>query len=175
MTPRSSLLVDVALNEPLGTRIHDVGTGCGAIALAVKHQRPDLEISGSDICPNAVHVAQANARRLALHIDFFVSDGVPPGAFDLVVANLPYLTRAQRHALHPELEIEPDLATVVTGDDPLEIIRTVVARAPQGTRIALQHPLDLAPEVALLLRDGRLLFPGQRPSVTLGCAYAGRT
>ena len=59
-------------------RVHDVGTGCGAIALALKALRPELAVSGSDISPEAVTVARMNATRLDLDVEFRVADGVPP-------------------------------------------------------------------------------------------------
>lgn len=101
-------------------------------------------------------------------VSFCVADGVPPCEFDLVVANLPYLTRTQCRRQYPEFDNEPDIGNVVSGEDPLEIIRSVVAGAPHGLRIALQHPLESGEAVSQLLTEPHLLFPGRRPSVTLG-------
>src|SRR3954447_9851286 len=90
--PDSELLVELALTLPEGARVHDVGTGSGAIALALKQERPDLSVSASDASADAVDVARANAERLGLDVSFSVADGLPPGEpFDLVVANLPYV------------------------------------------------------------------------------------
>ena len=64
--PETELLVEVALELPSGARVHDVGTGSGAVALALLDERPDLVVSASDASPAAVEVASANAARLAL-------------------------------------------------------------------------------------------------------------
>src|SRR3954451_25369111 len=67
--PDTETLVEVALElAPDGARVHDVGTGSGAVALALKHERPDLVVSGSDASAAAVDVARANARRLGLEV-----------------------------------------------------------------------------------------------------------
>lgn len=62
--PYTGLLVDVGLEQPSGARVHEVGTGAGAVSLALKHERPDLRISASDISADAVDVARANAAAL---------------------------------------------------------------------------------------------------------------
>src|SRR2546421_230257 len=76
-----------------GARVVDVGTGSGAVALALKDERPDLEVVGTDISGEALQVAHENARRLGLTVTFVQSDlleGVK-GPFDAVVGNLPYV------------------------------------------------------------------------------------
>src|SRR3954454_22463500 len=84
--PDTETLVEVALELAApGARVHDVGTGSGAIALALKQERPDLVVSGSDASADAVDVACANAKQLGLDVSFSVADGLPHGAFDLVV------------------------------------------------------------------------------------------
>src|SRR5579884_678818 len=87
---QSGPLVDVALELPHGARVHDVGTGSGAIALAIKQERPDLVVTGSDISPGAVAVARENAARTGYDVSFEVADGVPLRHYDLVVGSLPY-------------------------------------------------------------------------------------
>src|SRR4051794_41332974 len=61
--PETEHLVEALLDLPLGARVHDVGTGSGAVALALKHERPDLRVSASDVSPDALAVARTNAAR----------------------------------------------------------------------------------------------------------------
>ena len=72
--PETELLVEVALALPAGTRVLDVGTGCGAVALALAHERPDLLVSASDVSTEALALARANARRLRLAVRFLHAD-----------------------------------------------------------------------------------------------------
>ena len=94
-----------------GRRVADVGTGSGAVALALKEERPDLSVVGVDLSPDALAVARSNAAALGLDVEFVQADlleGVP-GPFDAVLSNLPYV--AEGSALPPEIELyEPDLA-----------------------------------------------------------------
>src|SRR3954447_14880294 len=100
--PDTETLVEVALELAApGARVHDVGTGSGAVALALKHERPDLVVSGSDASAAAVDVARGNAARLGLDVSFSVADGLPPGQWDLVVANLPYVREDEWDGLAP--------------------------------------------------------------------------
>src|SRR5215212_2931197 len=90
--PETEQLVEVAVElAPQGGRVHDVGTGSGAVALALKDERPDLVVSASDRSPVAVDVARRNAERLGLDVEVTGGAGLPPGEYDLVVANLPYV------------------------------------------------------------------------------------
>src|SRR5581483_6484195 len=102
--PETETLVEVALElAERGARVHDVGTGSGAVALAMKAERPDLAVTGSDASGDAVDVARANAARLGLDVPFSVADGLPPGGHDLVVANLPYVREDEWDELAPEI------------------------------------------------------------------------
>ena len=135
----TGLLVDVAGELPLGARVVDVGTGSGAVALAVASERPDLEVTASDLSPEALEVARTNAVRLGLRVRFVVADGVPPGEYDLVVANPPYARADELAEMAPEVAgFQPHLA-LVAGDDGLDVTRRIVATAPSGVRIAVEH------------------------------------
>jgi release factor glutamine methyltransferase len=86
---RTGTLVTASLDAAHGARVHEVGTGSGAVALAIKSARPDLVVTASDISGDAIHVARENGRRLSLDVAFSQADGLPAGDFDLIVANLP--------------------------------------------------------------------------------------
>jgi release factor glutamine methyltransferase len=151
--PETELLVDVALELPPAARVHDVGTGSGAVALAIKSERPDLHVSGSDISRVAVDVASANARRLGIDVAFTVGAGLPPGDCTLVVANLPYVRDDEWPALAPEIrEYEPRDA-LVAGRDGLDAIRALIDTAAAGTPLALEHAPSQARAVRSLLED----------------------
>jgi release factor glutamine methyltransferase len=146
---RSGLLVEVALDLPDGSRVHEVGTGCGAVALAIKRERPDLEVTASDISPDAIAVARDNTIRFGLDIPLEVAGNLPPGSYDLVVANLPYSGEADLGDLPPEtVDYQPTVA-VLAGHDGLDLIRRLIEEMPPGTRLAAEH----APAQAVVLRD----------------------
>jgi release factor glutamine methyltransferase len=151
--PETETLVEAALGLPVGARVHDVGTGSGAVALALKEERPDLAVSGSDASPDAVDVARANAQRLGLDVAFEVARGLPAGQFDLVVANLPYVREDEWDGLAPEIRLYEPREALVSGADGLDAIRELVAAAPSGTRAALEHAPGQAAAVRALLRD----------------------
>lgn len=149
--------------------MHDVGTGSGAVALALKHERPDLDVSGSDASPDAVDVARANAAQLGLDVPFSVAVGLPPGEYDLVVANLPYVRADEWDALQPEIRLYEPREALVSGADGLDAIRSLVAAAPSGTRLALEHAPDQGAAVRGLLDDSRTVKDlGGRDRVTVG-------
>ncbi|HEX2161153.1 MAG TPA: peptide chain release factor N(5)-glutamine methyltransferase [Thermoleophilaceae bacterium] len=149
--PETELLVEVALELPSGAAVHDVGTGSGALALALLDERPDLRVTASDVSPSAVEVARANAARLGLPLEPFVADGLPAGEYDLVVANLPYVTDGEWTRLAPEIMQYEPRSALTAGADGLDVIRTLVARAPRGTRLALEHGCEQGSEVRALL------------------------
>lgn len=146
--PETELLVELAAElVPAAGRVHDAGTGSGAVALALADERPDLRVSASDASPGAVEVARANAARLGLAVDITCATGLPSavveeahsGALDLVVANMPYVREDEWPLLEPEIIRHEPRAALVAGPDGLEAIRSLVAAAPPGTRLALEH------------------------------------
>src|SRR5207302_2404618 len=101
--PETELLVEAGLAVPGDSRVVDVGTGSGAVALALAFERPDLEVWGTDLSAGAIAVAEENARRLGLNVSFVQGDllnGVPEPV-DAVLANLPYV--AEGTPLQPEI------------------------------------------------------------------------
>jgi release factor glutamine methyltransferase len=151
--PETELLVEVGLTLPYGARVIDVGCGSGAVALALKHERPNLIVSGTDISRAAVLVASENAIRLELDVDFVCADLTGGRECDAVLANLPYV--ADGTELQPEIaRHEPDRA-LYAGPDGLDVIRRLIGEASGAPVVALEVGCDQAGNVAdLLLRAG---------------------
>lgn len=169
--PDTEVLVDWSLECLRGRvrpRVLDLGTGSGAIALAIQHQRTDAVVWAVDASADALAVAQANAGRLALPIhfrqgqwlrDWPPTDGhahEPPTRFDLIVSNPPYLAENDPHL--PALRHEPREA-LVSGPDGLEDLREIIASAPgalaAGGWLLLEHGWDQGQAVAALLHQHR--------------------
>jgi release factor glutamine methyltransferase len=147
--PETELLVEIALSLDRGARVADVGTGSGAVALALKEERPDLSVVGVDLSPGALAVARSNAAMLGLDVAFVQADlleGVP-GPFDAVLSNLPYV--AVGSALPPEIELyEPGLA-LFGGPDGMDPVRRLLPMVADVRLLALE--VGLAEAVASLV------------------------
>jgi release factor glutamine methyltransferase len=128
--PETELLVEVGLELAEGARVLDVGTGSGAVALALEHERPDLHVSGADAEEAALAVARGNAARLGLDVDFRRADLLAGagGPFDAVLANLPYVAPEEWDDLEPEVHHEPRHA-LVAPDGGLAANRRLVRQA----------------------------------------------
>ena len=134
--PETEHLVEAALTLPEGARVVDVGTGSGAVALALKDERPDLEVLATDVSTDALDVAWQNARALGIDVTFFHGDLLDPvdGRVDAVVSNPPYVREGD--ALPPEVaRFEPPVA-LFGGPDGLDVIRRLVPQAVgRGARV----------------------------------------
>jgi release factor glutamine methyltransferase len=153
--PETELLVDVAAEQPEGARVHDVGTGTGAIALALLHERPDLRVTASEPYAPAAEVARENASRLGLPLEVTDDSGVPEGEFDLIVANLPYVRDGDWERLQPEIRKYEPREAFVGGEDGLDAIRELIAGAASGTQVALEHGNDQGAAVREMLEEAR--------------------
>ena len=153
--PDTETLVDWALEllPPAGSVI-DLGTGSGAIALAIQSQRPDARVSAVDASADALAVAQANAQRLGLPVAFSAGNWLEGQVqrYDLIVSNPPYIAEEDPHL--DQLGHEPRMA-LSSGPDGLEAIRVIVAQAPAclvpGGWLLLEHGWEQAPAVRALL------------------------
>lgn len=142
-------------------RVVDLGTGSGAIALALKHSRPALNVSAVDYSTDALAVAQANAQRLHLQVEFSHGswlEAVPPDQrFDAIVSNPPYIASADHHLA--ALKHEPQQA-LASGADGLDDIRAIIRQARDhllpGGWLLLEHGYDQAGAVRALLADAGL-------------------
>jgi release factor glutamine methyltransferase len=117
--------------------VADVGTGSGAVALALKHSRPDVRVLAIDQCSEALQVAAGNAERLGLAVELFHGDLLaplpPPLRLDLITANLPYIPTAEIAQLSPEVRAEPH-AALDGGPDGLAVVRRLIEQAPRRLR-----------------------------------------
>jgi release factor glutamine methyltransferase len=164
--PETELLVELAVELGPG-RVLDVGTGSGAIALAIADELPGCEVVATDTSPAALEVARANAERLGLAERVrFVEGTVPEGdVFDFVVANLPYVPEPDWASLQPEVRDWEPREALLAGPDGLEAIcaaipacvRCLSGSAPQKANAAGALALEVgegqAGAVAEMLRD----------------------
>jgi release factor glutamine methyltransferase len=154
--PETEHLVEAALGLPEGARVVDVGTGSGAVALALKAERPDLEVLATDASADALAVAAANASRLGLEVGFRHGDLLADaGPVDAVVSNPPYVAEGDRPALMPEVARWEPAAALFAGPDGLDVIRRLVpaAAAAGAGFLALEVGAGQAPAVARLAAE----------------------
>ncbi len=161
--PETELLVELALarlpvDRPVA--IADLGTGSGAIALALAVERPLARIVATDRSLAALTVARRNARRLNIrHVEFREGDWCAPlgnERFDLIAANPPYVAAADPRWRQGELRFEPPGA-LVSGVDGLDALRAIITQAPfylePGGWLLLEHGYDQGETVPALLRE----------------------
>lgn len=158
--PETEHLVEVALELAPSDgpfRVLDVGTGSGAIALAVAQELAGAEILAMDISPEALELARENARRLGLGDRVrFERRSMPAGRFDLLLANLPYVSEAEWPGLQPEIVHHEPREALVAGPTGLEAIEAVLGElsigACEATAVALEVGTGQAGAVAELVR-----------------------
>jgi release factor glutamine methyltransferase len=165
--PDTETLVEWALEvlrERPAPRVIDLGTGSGAIALAIRQARPDAQVEAVDRSADALAVAVANARRLGLPVRFRQASWLAgAGRYDLVVSNPPYVAAGDPHLA--ALAHEP-LQALVAGVDGLDDLRAIVASAPAhlepGGWLLLEHGWDQAGAVRALLAAAGFTEPTSR-------------
>jgi len=158
--PETELLVELALQHlPPRARVLDMGTGSGAIAIAIAHSRPDAEVWALDASAAALQVAQRNAARHDARVRFLQSDwyaalGAEAQRFDLIVSNPPYITAGDQHLQEGDLRFEP-LDALTDHADGLSALRVIVAEADRylhvGGWLLMEHGYDQAQAVRGLL------------------------
>jgi release factor glutamine methyltransferase len=167
--PETELLVETALQLlPQGAQcLADLGTGSGAIALALAKERPDCRVYGVDVSPYALRVASDNALLHKLeNIRFSLGswcDPLPAEPLALIVSNPPYIDPTDAHLSQGDLRFEPPSA-LSAGDSGIADIRTIIMQAPahlrEGGWLLLEHGFEQAAQVrALLIANG---FQGVR-------------
>ncbi len=154
--PETELLVDLALERipaQAECALLDLGTGSGAIALAVKRYRPRACVTAVDANDAALAVARANAARLELEVEFLLSRwfaALEGRQFELILANPPYVAAGDPHLAQGDLRFEPQSA-LVSGADGLDAIREIAAQAPAhlhpGGWLLVEHGFDQAEAV----------------------------
>lgn len=167
--PDTEVLVDAALHWLAGCglaapRVLDLGTGSGAIALAVKSRHPQACVTATDFSAEALDVAEANAGRLGLEVRFLQGAWWQPlgsERFDLVMSNPPYIAPQDEHL--PALRHEP-LSALAAPEQGLADLRQIIEGAPAhlqpGALLLLEHGYDQEQAVADLLRRAGLLYQG---------------
>ena len=129
----TEILVEIALKKmPTGARVLDVCTGSGCIALTLKHERPDCNVSAVDLSGPALSIAKENGRKLGLSVNWHQGDLCDPvknEVFDLIVSNPPYISETEYRNLSPLVrEHEPAMA-LLAGPEGLDIYKRLVCQA----------------------------------------------
>lgn len=185
--PETEMLVEFALEKipaDAADFVLDLGTGSGAIALAVKSERPSCAVTAVDTSSAALVVARDNAGRLGLSVEFLQGDWFAPlesRRFQLILSNPPYIPADDVHLAQGDVRFEPRSA-LVSGVDGLDAIRRLVRQAPlhllPGGWLALEHGHDQAMHVRAIMQAAGFLRVDSRRDlngherITFGC-YTG--
>jgi len=160
--PDTELLVELSLRfAPPDSELLDLGTGSGAIAIAVAHQRPDLTVWAADISPAALTIARQNAATHHCPIHFIESDWyqhLPARLWHTIVSNPPYIVAGDRHLTQGDLRFEP-INALTDHADGLSAYRELIAGAGKhlisGGWLLFEHGYDQAQAVRDLLQSAQ--------------------
>jgi release factor glutamine methyltransferase len=160
--PETELLVELGLERlPPQGRVLDMGTGSGAIAVAIAHTRPDAQVTALDVSPDALATARRNADSNSARVRFLHSswyEALDGEQFDLIVSNPPYIAAGDRHLSEGDLRFEP-AGALTDHADGLSALRTIIAGAPRHLApqgwLLMEHGYDQAEAVRALLAQGR--------------------
>lgn len=158
--PETELLVEIALERlPPNGRILDMGTGSGAIAIAIAHSRPDAIVTALDVSNASLAIARHNAERHKAKVRFIQSDwfsALADKQFDLIVSNPPYIEKHDPHLTQGDLRFEP-IDALTDHDDGLAAIRRITrgasAHLVNGGWLLIEHGYNQASTVRKLLKD----------------------
>ncbi len=158
--PDTELLVELALERlPRQARLLDMGTGSGAIAVALAHSRPDASVTALDVSSAALAVARRNASANGVNITFMNSDwyaALGTERFDVIVSNPPYIASGDSHLAQGDLRFEP-VGALTDHADGLSALRTIVAGAPRHLApqgwLLMEHGYDQSGAVRTLLEQ----------------------
>jgi release factor glutamine methyltransferase len=161
--PETELLVEATLGlipADADWRIADLGTGCGAIAIAIASERPRCDVHATEISRAAIEVAMENERNLAPgRVHFHLGSWLAPlqGKFNIIVSNPPYVARQDPHLKEGDCRFEPQ-AALTPGEDGLSAIRQVTGASmdylDNGGTLILEHGYDQGHGVRQILKDG---------------------
>ncbi len=164
--PETESLVEAALPLADGSRVLDVGTGSGAVALALKHERPALRVTGSDVSEDALAVARANRDRLGLDVELVHADlltGLGED-WDAILSNPPYIAEGDRAGLPRDVRDHEPGGALFGGEDGLDVVRELLrqAAATRAPLLALEIGAGQSDVVRELVRDAGFHDVGAR-------------
>lgn len=149
-------------NRDQSLRILDIGTGSGCIPISLALEIPKADVFALDVSPEALEVAEANAKKLGAKVEFFLCDilreEIPVGKLDIIVSNPPYVRHTEKSQMHANvLDHEPHLALFVYDEDPLLFYRTIAEKAKKALRAGGKLYFEIneafGKETAKLLHD----------------------
>jgi release factor glutamine methyltransferase len=161
--PETELLVELALEKitKKNATVLDLGTGSGAIPLALKSERSDWQVMGLDFSQKALDVAKENADTLQLAVSFVQSDwfeNIPEQLFDLVISNPPYIDGSDKHLSEGDVRFEPDTA-LIADEQGYGDIRRISSEAPrylmEGGLLMFEHGFEQGSGVRHILKDNQ--------------------